>query len=140
MADASDLDTAVINKLATDPTLIGLVPDGVYWDKPPQNSTRFVVVSMSGFDSTLQFQRDSFERHTYLVKAVVLQNGTQVRQAAKRIHELLHLQDLPLSGTGFVLMAMARIGPRIRLTEDDPADVALKWHHRGGHYQVMVAL
>ena len=140
LPDASALDAALLSRLQTDAVLTSLMPDGVYWDLAPQGSTEFVIVSLSDFSSELIFgDADAFDRPAYLVKATArTTGGTAVKDAAARIHDLLHRQPLTLTGTGYELMLMRRVR-RVRYTELDPTDQALRWQHRGGVYEILVS-
>lgn len=138
MPDASLVDAAVVTVLANDATLHGLCPDGVFWDLANPGATRFVVVSLFDHqDETGLDDADLAERTVYLVKAVALiAGGTLVRDAAARIHELLHRAPaLDLSATGYELMAMRRVH-RVRYTETDPVEKSSRWQHRGGQYEL----
>jgi hypothetical protein len=139
--DASVLDAAIVGVLQADPILAALMPDGVHWELAPQGSTAWVSVALEDFVAELVFPGvDGTERTNYTVKATArTTGGTTVRDAAARIHDLLHLQTLPLEGTGFELMILKRIR-RVRYTADDPHDAAAQWQHRGGVYQVTVSL
>lgn len=139
--DASALDAAIVNVLAADPILAALMPDGVHWDIAPQGATAFVIVGMQDFSAELMFPGvDGLEKTAYLVKATArTTGGTMMRDAAARIHDLLHLQSLELEAAGYSLMLMKRIR-RVRYTEPDPTDQAERWQHRGGVYEVMVSL
>ena len=139
--DASALDSAILAVLSADPILAALMPDGVFWDVAPQGATAFVIVGLQDFVSALMLGGvDGTEKTAYLVKATSrTTGGTTMRDAAARIHDLLHLQPLALEGTGYELMIMHRVR-RVRYTEPDPTDSAERWQHRGGVYDVMVSL
>jgi hypothetical protein len=137
MADASLVDSAVIDVLASDATLIGLCPDGVYWDLAPAGAQSFVIVSLADHDDTGGLDsRDLYERTVYQVKAVVESSGgTVARDAAARIQTLLNRATLDLTDAGYTPMACRRIR-RIRFTESDPVAPATRWQHRGGQYEL----
>ena len=138
MPDSSDIDAALVAKLGADATLLALCPNGVYVDEAPPNSTRFVIVSLVAEFDEPQFQGRSFEDATYLVKAVMLSTaGGNIKSAAARIDTLLEQGTLTV--TGYSLMRMHRV-ERVRATEVDDLDASIRWHHRGGRYQVTVSL
>lgn len=138
MPDSSAIDTALLAKLNGDDTLIALMPNGAHWDEAPAGSTRFVIVSLVDSSDVGQFGGRSYEDALYLVKAVALStSGGDVKAAAARIDALL--ENGTLAPTGYTLMTMQRES-RVRYTEVDEADAAIRWQHRGGRYQVMVSL
>lgn len=140
--DSSDIDNAIIALLGADSTLLGLMPNGVYWDEAPAGATRFVIVSFVEEVDVQQFGGRSFEDGLYLVKAVGLSKPstplgpTVMKDAADRIDALLDHQ--PLTVTGYTWMTMHREA-RVRQTEVDEVDSAIRWHHRGGHYRVVMS-
>jgi hypothetical protein len=134
MADSSDVDTAIINRLAADPTLRALLPHGVFWDVSKLAATKFTVVSQLDHDDRFVLGGTVFERFLYLVKGVALgQDATPVRYAAHRIKELLDDQRFPIAG--YVLMNCQRVHyVRVSETIENTDD---RWFHRGGHYEVL---
>jgi hypothetical protein len=143
MPESSDVDQALIDLLLADATLMALAPDGVFMDEAGKslatggNATRFVIVSLVDETDEPMFQGTAFEDALYLVKAVALSTaGGNVKAAAARIHALLHFGDLTVAGYGLMVM---RRRSRIRLTDVDQVDPSIRWFHRGGRYQVMVA-
>jgi Protein of unknown function (DUF3168) len=137
LSDVSEVDAAIVTRLLTDPTLAALMPDGVYWDVPPINKRRFVVVSQSTHEDWYQFGGSAYERITYLIKAVEDQSaGANVKAAAARIHVLL--QDVTFTIPGYTLMKCQR-AERIRVTEADEQNSELRWQQRGGFYEVWVS-
>lgn len=137
MADASELDAAIVTALANDATLAGLLPDGVFWDIAPSGKTRFAIVSLTIHEDEYLFEGRAFERATYLVKAVDQNvSGAIVKVAAERIEELL--QDVTLVVTGYTHMLTRRI-ERIRYTEVDEVNADIRWQHRGGRYEVYLS-
>ena len=139
MADIGLVDAAVIEVLANDAALTALCPDGVYWDIRPSGSPApgaFVIVSHFDYrtepglaDTTL------YERMLYWVVARIASTSkTPARQAAARIHELLHGTILDLTAAGYTAMALTRIDRRA-YTEIDPANKAT-WHHHGAQYEL----
>lgn len=138
MADASLVDSAVLNVLASDSALQALCPDGVYWDLAPAGASAFVIVTLFDHDDTGGIHdADLYERTIYQVKAVIeATGGTVARDAAARIHTLLHRAALDLTDAGYTAMVCQRTR-RLRYTEQDPVEPAVRWQHRGGHYEVM---
>ena len=137
MADTSDVDAAVVGRLLADATLMGLMPDGVYWDVARQGATRFVIVSqVFHLDVPMQAQT-AYEQITYLVKAVELAtSGANIQAAAARINALLH--DATFTITGYGLMNSQRV-ERVRYVDPDPEDPDVRWQHRGGRYELTVS-
>ena len=137
MADTSEIDAAVIAKLAGDATLLALMTDGVFMDIAPAGKTKFVIVSQSTHADDYVFEGGAFEDVTYLVKAVENSaSGLTVKTAAARIHTLL--QDVQLTITGYK-HCLTRRSERIRYTEVDEVDGNIRWQHRGGRYAVVVS-
>ena len=138
MADRSLVDAALLERLANDAALRALCPDGAYWDLAPAGARAFVLMALLDGSEVPALQRETgYERTIYLAKAVVLTSGgTVTRDAAARIHELLHQVDLDLAAAGYVALICKRIEP-IRYTEVDPAEPSARWQHRGGQYEVM---
>jgi hypothetical protein len=136
LIDASAIESALIGKLATDPTLTGLLPDGVYWDLARQGSTRFAVVSLSTSRGLPELNdAETLRAFIYVVKAVAL--GTDkdpIVAADNRIHALLDHGTLDLATAGCSLMQMRWID-RVRYTETAAADT---WQHRGARYEITV--
>lgn len=137
MSDSSDIDNALIAKLAADATLLALCPNGVYWGESPPLSTRFVIVSFVDEHDEPMFGGRAFEDGTYLVKAVMRSDvAGDAKAAAARIDALLDQQ--PLTVTGYTVTSMRRES-RVRHTEVDAVDQSIRWFHRGGHYQVVAS-
>lgn len=134
--NASAVEKALIGKLAADATLAGLLPDGVFYDVAPINSTKFTLVSISTSRGAPELQDgDSFRAFVYLVKAVVLGSSKDpITAADKRIHELLDHGSLDLPDAGGSLMALRWVD-RVRYTEMIAAET---WQHRGGRFEVIV--
>ena len=134
MPDSSNIDNALIAKLASDSTLLALCPNGVYWAEAPPVSTRFVIVSFVESHDEQMFGGRAFEMPHYTVKAVMRSNaGGNIQAAAARIDVLLEQQ--PLTVTGYTVTCVRRVSP-IRETEVDDLDEAIRWQHRGGVYEV----
>lgn len=144
MPDSSDVDQALIDRLLGDATLMALAPDGVFFDEAGKslvtggNATRFVIVSLIDANDEPMFEGTAFEDCLYLVKYVAQSTvaGANPKAAAARIQALLHLGDLTIPAYGLMVM---RRQSRVRMTEVDEQDETIRWWHRGGRYQVMVA-
>ena len=137
MSDSSDIDNALIAKLAADATLLALCPNGVYYGEAPPNSTRFVIVSLTEQVDGDQFSSRAYEDALYLVKAVMLSTAAgDIKAAAARIDVLLDQQ--PLTVSGYTVTTMRRQG-RVRVPEVDDTDPTIRWQHRGGYYQVFAS-
>lgn len=137
MPDSSEIDNALVAKLGADATLLGLMPNGVYWDEAPQGSTRFVIVSLVDEVDVQRFESRSHEDALYLVEARALSTtNANLKSAAARIDALL--DGGTLTATGYSLMTLHREA-RIRLTEVDDVDPTIRWFRRGGHYRVVMS-
>jgi len=138
MPDSSDIDQALIQRLSSDTTLLGLMPNGVYWEIAPVGSKQFVIVALLEAADEREYQARAFEDALYLVKAVELSTVTtkNIKAAAARIDTLLEEQVLTV--TGYQPMACYR-ETRIRTTERDEVDPSILWMHRGGHYRVVMS-
>jgi len=138
MPDSSEIDQALIQRLSSDTTLLGLMPNGVYWEIAPPGSKQFVIVSLLEESDEREFEARAFEDALYLVKAVELGTVTvkNIKAAAARIDVLLEEQVLTV--TGYAPMACYR-ETRIRATERDEVDASILWFHRGGHYRVVMS-
>jgi hypothetical protein len=137
MPDSSEIDAALVAKLGADTALLALMPNGVYVDEAPPGMTRFVIVSLVEAHDVAEFGRRAIEDAVYLVKAVALSTANaNIRAAAARIDALL--EDGVLTVAGYTHMAMHRV-ERVRATEVIDVDSSLRWQHRGGRYQVVVA-
>jgi hypothetical protein len=135
--DATEVERALIGKLAADATLAALLTDGVYYDIAPIGSTRFAIVSLStsrGLDEIND--GETFRALIYVIKAVVLGSAsTTVAGADKRIQELVDRQPLDLPPAAGAELMVARWVDRIRYTETIANDV---WQHRGARYEITV--
>jgi len=136
MIDATEVERALIGKLAADPALGAALPDGVYYDVAPIGATKFVIVSLSTSRGLYELNdAETFRAFIYVVKAVALgPAGDTVAAADKRIQELVDRQPLDVTAAGASLM-VARWVDRIRYTETANNDV---WQHRGARYEIMV--
>jgi hypothetical protein len=142
MPDSSDIDNAVVALLGADATLLGLCPNGVYWDLAPEQATRFVLVSLVHAEDVPSYdQGTAAEAIVYAVKAVMLKSANgDTKAAAARIQSLLHDQPLTVAGYTWATMHRDEADPRIRYTERDDKDPAVLWYHRGGNYRVEMAV
>jgi hypothetical protein len=140
MPDSSDIDAALVAKLAGDATLAALMQSGafVFMDVAPAGSTKFVIVSLVTAMDEAKFGGRAYEDALYLVEARMLSTaGGNVKAAAARIDVLL--EDQSLTVTGYTHMVMHR-EERFRLTEQDAADAAILWYRRGGQYRVQMSV
>jgi hypothetical protein len=136
MPDSSDIDSALVAKLAADATLTTLMPGDVWIDEGPPGLTRLVIVSLVDEVDVDKFGGTAFEDGLYLVKAVEKKPATgsgNIKAATARIQVVLH--DQPLVVAGYTHMTMHREA-RVRSTEVDEQDEAIRWWHRGGRYRV----
>jgi hypothetical protein len=145
MPDSSDIDAALVSKLGADAALLNLMKNGVYVDQAPPGSERFVIISLVEEVDDRQFGGRSHEDALYLVKAVALSTATppvgasisaDAKSAAARIDALLEGGTLTVAG--YTLMALHRES-RIRITEVDDVDPAIRWFHRGGQYRLVMS-
>jgi hypothetical protein len=134
--DASEIEKALIAKLASDAQLQALLPDGVFWDLARQGSEYFVVVSLSTSRGLAEFQdRDTMRAFVYTVKGVALGTDSDpIKEADERIHALLDRGTLDLTAAGCTLMLMRWVD-RVRYTETVAAET---WQHRGARYEITV--
>jgi len=136
--DSSAIDAALVAWLQADAALSALLPDGVWIDEAGEGSTRFAIVALLDEHDVPVFGGRAYEDTLFVVKAVMLSTaGGDIQAAAARIDELL--DDQPLTVAGYGWMTMHREA-RMRLTEVDDVNAAIRWHHRGGHYRVQMAL
>jgi hypothetical protein len=143
MADSSAIDTALFARLQGDTTLLSYCPDGVYADEAPPGATRFVIVSLIEEVDVQTFDGRAMEDALYLVEARMLSTaGGNIKAAAARIDVLLENHVLgggsPDPIPGYQWMAMFREG-RVRSTEVDEVDPAIRWYRRGGRYRVVMS-
>lgn len=137
MADSGLIDRALVSVLASDATLMALVPDGVFFDQAPANAARFVIVSLLAEIDVQQFRGRAFEEATYLVEARMLSTaGGDVQAAAARIDVLL--EGATLTATGYTTVLVTR-EERLRRTEADEIEPTIRWFRRGGRYRVVMA-
>jgi hypothetical protein len=148
MRDSSDIDAALLAHLGSDPTLLALCPNGVYFDEAAAGSTRFVIVGLADtVDVPMQGPdgHRAIEDTLYMVEARMLSTaGGDIKAAAKRIDELLEDYKLQAPGSpgtevsGYAWMSLSRES-RIRLIERDEIDPTIRWFRRGGHYRLMMS-
>jgi hypothetical protein len=137
MPESSAVDAALTAKLLSDPTLMAIATDGVYFDEAAPNATRFIVLSLIDEHDEPMFGGRAYEDALYLVKLVALStSGADVRAGAARINTLLDYGTVTV--TGYSLMTLRREA-RVRYTEVDGVDRSIRWQHRGGHYRVQVS-
>ena len=138
MADSSDIDQAVIVTLASDPELLGYMPNGVYWAMAPPGSTRFVTVDLVDGADVPMFQQRSHEDKVYRILARGLTKANPaMKVAAARIDALL--EGAVLTVPGYTTMVVARDG-YLRFDDVDDVDPTLRWLQRGGLYRVVMSL
>lgn len=136
-SDSAAVDAALFNRLNGDATLLAAMTGGVHFDVGPKSGTAFVLVSQLAHEEAEMAGGTSWERFIYLVKAVTqAATGTTASTAAQRIQTLLHGQTF--SATGYTTMKVDRL-ERVRYTEVDETNQDIKWHHRGGQYEVLVS-
>lgn len=136
--NSGDIDAALIARLAQDPQLRALLPDGVFFDLAPPGSMRFVLLSLVVEQDWQQFLTRALEETLYQVEARALSTtNTDMKAAAYRIDQLLDNQ--PLTVAGYASLAMFRES-RIRLTEADDVDPDVRWYRRGGEYRLVASL
>lgn len=145
MADSNAVDAAVFTRL-TEPTLVGLMPGGVFADVSAGTPTKFVIVSMLAHEDEYMFGGVAFERFVYLIKAVekITTGAGNVKAASARIHTLMQCHTaaqraaVQLTIDGYTHEHTKRL-ERVRYTEVDSVDKDIRWQHRGGHYEVLVS-
>jgi hypothetical protein len=138
MPDTSDIDQAVIMKLASDATLLGYMPNGVYFSTAPPGSTRFVTVDYVTTDDVAMFGARSHEDKVYRILARGLSTtNPQMKEAAARIEALL--EHAVLTVPGYTTMVVER-DESLRFDVIDEVDPKLRWFHRGGLYHVVMSL
>ena len=137
--DSSDIEAALVTKLAADATLAALLQSGaaVFMDEAPPGGTKFVIVSLVDEVDEPMFGARAVEDALFMVKAVMLSTaGGNMKSAAARIDALL--EQGTLTAAGYSLMTMRRES-RIRVTEVDEIDASIRWYHRGGNYRVVMS-
>ena len=133
--DSSEIDNALVAKLASDSELLAMMPNGIYYGLAAEGSTRFVLVTLETATDIAQFGGRAIEERYYLIEAVGLSStNPAMQQAAARIDQLL--EDQPLTIDGYDWMTTYRIEPRRAPTEPDESNRSLRWFRRGGVYKV----
>lgn len=136
--DSSLVDEALLQRLLTDSQLKSMCPDGVWWDAAEEKSRRFVIISLADHSDEAVFGGRGWEDSLYLVKAVMLNSaGGSVRAAAARIDALLNEWNNDLPDFGHLSVHRES---RLRITERDSENSAIRWLHRGGRYRVHAAI
>jgi len=135
--DATEVERALIGKLAADAALAASLPDGVFYDLAPIGSTKFAIVSLSTSRGLYELNdAETLRTLVYVVKAVVLgTSSTNVAAADKRMQELIDRQPLNLPPEAGATLMVARWVDRIRYTETANNDT---WQHRGARYEITV--
>lgn len=137
MADSSDIDNAIVAYLGSDATLLALVPNGVYFDEAPSNSSRFVIVSLVDESDVPSFRTRAYENALYNVEVLMLKSANGNPKAAfARVDTLL--EQAALTIPGYTLMTIHRES-RDRKTERDEADSSIIWYRRSGMYRLQAA-
>lgn len=141
MPDSQDIDTALLTKLSSDTTLLSYVPNNVWMDEAPPNSKAFVIVTLQDEVDSAIFGGRKFEDAHYMVIAKVLTTvanaAANVKAAAARIDALL--EDSTLTVSGYTTFEISR-ERRIRDTEVDDVDPAVRWYFHGGIYRVQMTV
>lgn len=147
--DSSLIDAALVALLLADTGspdgLMQLLPDGVFVDEAPPGAKRFVIVSLLDEADEATFDGRAIEDALYLVKAVAKSDaGVNMATAAARLDFLLEDARLTAGSPGaelegYTCMSVNREA-RLRITEVDDLDPAIRWHHRGGHYRVQMSV
>jgi hypothetical protein len=147
MRNSSDVDAALMAYLGSDPTLLSLCPNGVYFDEAPEGLTRFVIVQLADeADAPMQGGGGrAYESALYTIEARMLSTaGGDINAAAARLDALLEDQKLLAPGSpsedvpGYAWMMTTREG-RFRQTERDAINPTIRWFRRGGHYRLMMS-
>lgn len=128
------MDSAVITTLQNDPTLQGLLPDGVFWDSAPQGAERFATVTLLDHEDIYMFEgKKAFEIFEYIVKCVIFStSGSDARKAATQIDALL--VNRALTPAGYRSVRCQRLNYRRYNEPDENPDE--RWQHDGGQYEI----
>jgi hypothetical protein len=137
VVDPSVVDEALVAVLQNDTAIKGLLPDGVYWDVAPPAAVAFAVVSLVTGGGVSVFGGRVIDDTLYAVKAVVRDGHGSIASAAAAIDAVL--DEGTLSVTGFEAMYRDDLDGRIRFTEIDDFDRAIRWQHRGARYHVQIS-
>lgn len=140
----SDIDAALLTRLATDSQLATLLPDGVHWQSAPQHARAFAVLTLEQHDDR-QTQSDSkpaVEVLRYIVLAVHQDESVETNLAAEeRIRALLENAeqdpDAPLQVAGYAVLYLKRA--RYLREKFIDESTQLPWQYWGGIYQLWAA-
>lgn len=114
-----------------------ILTDGVYMDIAPKGKTRFGIVSLAAHEDQYQMGGEAYEKSTYLVKAVDLNNSPRrANVAADRMREVLEQTALSIAGYDHMLTEREE---RVAYTEVDSDNPDIRWQHRGGRFAVFVS-
>jgi hypothetical protein len=141
--DSWEIEESLLAMLQNDTTLKALAPDGVWIDLAAAGAKRFVIVSLIDPTDRGKFGGRAIEDNRYLVKAVGLStvmSGSQIRQAAYRIDQLIHDQVMTIDGYTFMDMARDENESRIRVRRADERDPGLTWLEGGAWYRIRVSI
>lgn len=136
--DSSLVEDALMARVRNDATLKSMCPDGVWWDVGDKKAKRFVVVSLVDHSDVPVYGGRAWENYLFLVKAVMLNSaGGSVKAAAARIDALLEDWQIPVTDFGHL---STHREARVRITEQDSENTAIRWLHRGGRYRAHAAI
>jgi hypothetical protein len=134
--DSGAVDAAVASVLFNDPTLMSILPDGVYFGVARQGAQRFVAIEIVAHREERLFGGVAWESFRYLVDCVALQtSGADVRAAAFRVNQLLS-DHTRLAATGYRITESWRDGEYKHEPTVDPENASVRWQHRIGVYFV----
>jgi hypothetical protein len=136
--NSTDIDTAIAERLRTDPALQALVPDGVWFDAAPPGLRSFVRLTLVSEEDTATFPgQRAIEDALYRIEAVALDKSHDTVSAAAHQIEAL-LENVALVVADYTWMATHREG-RFRMAQADTVDPSLHWQVSGGNYRVQMA-
>lgn len=134
---ASALRTAIYERLATDPTMQGLLgaPDAIYHQRAPAGTAApYIIFQKQTGNPEWTFganRSDHLQHERWLIKAVCTGgSATPAEDAADRIDELMH--DAPLQVAGATVRYCRRASD-VEYPESNGPDL---YHHRGAIYQI----
>jgi len=134
--DSGAVDKAVVKRLFDDPTLMAILPDGVYFNVAAQGAQRFIAIEVTAHTVERMFGGVAWESFRYLIDAIALQtSGADVRAAADRINELLS-DPSQLVAPGYRITESWRDGSYKPDLTIDPENASVRWQHRIGVYFV----
>lgn len=134
--NSSDIDAALLARL-NDPALLALAVNGIWFDQAPPGSTKFVLVTLITETDGAVFGGRAIEDALYSIEYRELDTGTSNAKAAADLIDTL-LEDCSLTAAGYQTATVHR-ERRLRFTETDDADPAIRWRRRGGEYRVTMA-